>query len=185
MAPVRTRGLAMRRHFLLIAFFAIATPAQAVDLPTRKAGLWEMTMDFHNARLPHQTMKQCTDADSDRLMNMNFAGSNEQACSKKDIVKSNGGFVIDSVCTFGGMTTTSHAVMTGSFDSAYAVDVNSTRKGGPSVPGMAANGGSHMTITAKWIGPCATGQRPGDVTMANGQTMNVIDLQKARAPAAR
>ena len=83
------------------------------------------------------------------------------------------------------MTTTSHAVMTGSFDSAYAVDVNSTRKGGPSVPGMAANGGSHMTITAKWIGPCATGQRPGDVTMANGQTMNVIDLQKARAPATR
>jgi hypothetical protein len=168
----------MHRRLAVIAALALAAPAVAEDLPTRKAGLWELTMDFHNTQLPHQTMKQCTDAASDRLMNMNFAGSNEQACSKKDIVKSNGGYVIDSVCTFGAMTTTSHAVVSGSFDSAYAVDVNSTRKGGP--PGMAPNGQSHMTITAKWVGPCAADQKPGDVTMANGMTMNVIELQKGR-----
>jgi hypothetical protein len=171
------------RHLVLVASVLVALPAHALDLPTRKAGLWELTMDFHNARLPHQTMKQCTDADSDRLMNMNFAGSNEQACAKHDIVKSNGGYVIDSVCKFGAMTTTSHAVVTGSFDSNYSVEVTSTRKGGPAMPGMAANGQSHMTITAKWLGACAAGQKPGDVVMANGVTMNVIDLQKARAPA--
>jgi hypothetical protein len=168
----------MRRHVILIATLALSVPAQALDLPTRKAGLWELTMDFHNAHLPHQTMKQCTDAASDRLMNMNFAGSNEQACSKKDIAKTGDGYVIDSECTFGAMATTSHAVVTGSFDSAYTVDVNSTRKGGP--PGMAPNGQSHMTIAAKWVGPCAAGQKAGDVTMANGMTMNVLDLQKAR-----
>jgi len=173
----------MRQHLVLLTGLAIAAPAHAVDLPTRKAGLWGSTMDFHNTRLPHQTMKQCTDADSDRLMNMNFAGSNEQACSRKDIVSNGSGFVIDSVCAFGGMTTTSHAVVTGAFDSAYSVDVTSTRKGGPAVPGMAASGQSHMTITAKWLGPCAAGERPGDVTMANGMTMNVLDLQKARGPA--
>ncbi|MGN6572509.1 MAG: DUF3617 domain-containing protein [Pseudolabrys sp.] len=170
----------MRRRFILIVVLAIAAPAQALDLPTRKAGLWEMTMDFHNARLPQRTMKQCTDAASDRLMNMNFAGANEQACSKKDIVRNGEGYVIDSVCTFGGATTTSHAVVTGSFDSAYAVDVTSTRQGGP--PGMAASGGTHMSIAAKWIGPCTAGQRPGDVTMANGMMMNVLDLQKGRPP---
>ena len=167
------------RYLVLVAGLLIAAPAGAVDLPTRKAGLWELTMDFHNTRLPQQTMRQCTDADSDRLMNLNFAGSNEQACSKKDIVPSNGGYVIDSECTFGGMTTVSHAVVTGSFDSAYAVDVASTRRGGP--PGMPANGASHMSITAKWIGPCAAGQKPGDVIMSNGVKMNVLDLQKARS----
>ena len=173
------------RYLVLVAGLLIAAPAGAVDLPTRKAGLWELTMDFHNTRLPQQTMRQCTDADSDRLMNMNFAGSNEQACSKKDIVKNNGGYVIDSVCNFGGMTTTSHAVVTGSFDSAYSVDVTSTRSGGPAVPGVASNGQSHMTITAKWLGPCAAGEKPGDVIMGNGVKMNVIDLQKARGPAAK
>src|SRR6185437_2006577 len=119
----------MRRLLLLLASCLVAGPSFALDLPTRKAGLWEMTMDFHNSRLPHQTMRQCTDANSDRLMNMNFAGSNEQACSKKDIVKSATGFTVDSICTFGGVTTTAHAVVAGSFDSAYSVDVTSTRSG--------------------------------------------------------
>jgi hypothetical protein len=170
----------LRRHLILLASLALAAPAHAVDLPTRKAGLWELTMDFHDSRLPHQTMRQCTDAASDRLMNMNFGGSNEQACSKKDIVQTGSGFVIDSVCSFGGMTTTSHAVMTGSFDGAYTVDVTSTREGGRAVPGPA--GEQHMTITAKWLGPCAAGQKPGDVVMANGMTMNVLELQKMRPP---
>ena len=170
----------MRHRVIVIAVLALAVPARALALPTRKAGLWEMTMYFHNARLPQRTMKQCTDAASDRLMNMNFGGANEQACSKKDIVRNAAGFFIDSECTFGGVSTASHAVVTGSFDSNYAVDVTSTRHGGP--PGLPASGGTHMTITAKWVGPCAAGQRPGDVTMANGMTMNVLDLQKGRPP---
>jgi len=171
------------RHLVLFAGLLIAAPASAVDLPTRKAGLWELTMDFHNTRLPHQTMRQCTDADSDRLMNLNFAGSNEQACSKKDIVPNGTGYVVDSICNFGGVTTTSHAVVTGSFDSAYSVDVNSTREGGPAMPGAATGAASHMTIAAKWLGPCAAGEKPGDVIMSNGMKMNVIELQKARGPA--
>jgi hypothetical protein len=171
------------RHLVLFAGLLIAAPAGAVDLPTRKAGLWELTMNFHNTRLPHQTMRQCTDADSDRLMNLNFAGSNEQACSKKDIVPNGTGYVVDSICNFGGVTTTSHAVVTGSFDSAYSVDVNSTREGGPAMPGAAAGAASHMTIAAKWLGPCAAGEKPGDVIMSNGMKMNVIELQKARGPA--
>ncbi len=83
------------RHLVIVAGLLIAAPAGAVDLPTRKAGLWELTMDFNNSRLPRQTMRQCTDADSDRLMNLNFAGSNEQACSKKDIVPSGTGYVVE------------------------------------------------------------------------------------------
>ena len=168
------------RHLVLFAGLLIAAPAGAVDLPARKAGLWELTMNFHNSRLPHQTMRQCTDADSDRLMNLNFAGSNEQACSKKDIVPNGTGYVVDSICNFGGVTTTSHAVVTGSFDSAYSVDVNSTREGGPAMPGAAVGAASHMTIAAKWLGPCAAGEKPGDVIMSNGMKMNVLELQKAR-----
>jgi len=168
------------RYLVLVSGLLLAAPAGAVDLPTRKAGLWELTMDFNNSRLPRQTMRQCTDADSDRLMNLNFAGSNEQACSKKDIVPSGAGFVVDSVCNFGGVTTTSHAVVTGSFDSAYAVEVTSTRKGGPAMPGAAAGAASHMTMAAKWLGPCAAGEKPGDVIMSNGMKMNVLELQKAR-----
>jgi hypothetical protein len=37
-----------------------------------------------------------------------------------------------------------------------------------------------MTIEAKWLGACAAGPKPGDVTMSNGMTMNVLDVQKMR-----
>jgi hypothetical protein len=35
-----------------------------------------------------------------------------------------------------------------------------------------------ITTTAKWLGPCAAGQRPGDMIMPGGRTMNILDLQK-------
>ncbi len=170
----------MRRLIVITAALVAAAPALALDLPTRKAGLWELKMTFEGRNLPPQTMKHCTDATTDRLMNMNFGGSNEQNCSKQDMKTVGSTIVIDSVCKFGEITTTSHAVMTGSFDSAYRVDVTSTRSGGPPMPGMAANGASHMVIDAKWLGPCAAGQKPGDVLMSNGMSMNVLDMQKMR-----
>ena len=86
------------------------------------------------------------------------------------------------MCKFGGATTTSHAVVTGDFNSAYTVDVTSTREGGRPVPGMAPGGATHMKIAAQWIGPCAKGQRPGDMIMGNGMTMNILDLQKGIPP---
>jgi hypothetical protein len=174
----------MHRHLLVVvAALATATAASALDLPTRKAGLWELTMTFEGRSLPPQAMKQCVDAASDKLMNLDFAGSNDMACSKQDMTRNGGTTVIDSVCKFGETTTTSHAVITGSFDSAYAVRVSSTRQGGPPLPGIAPGAETHMTIAAKWLGPCAAGQKPGDVIMANGMTMNVFDIQKMRKQA--
>jgi len=176
----------MRRQLAaLAACLFCASPALALDMPQRKAGLWELTMSFMGRRLPAQVIKQCTDAASDKLMNGNFSGAGAAHCSKQDVAHSGATMVVDSVCEIAGATTTSHAVITGSFDSAYTVDVTSTRSGGRPVPGMAAGGATHMTIAAKWLGPCAAGQRPGDMIMSNGMKMNVLDLRKmggARPP---
>jgi len=173
----------LRLLLVVVAALAAATGASALDLPTRKAGLWELTMTFEGRSLPPQVMKQCVDAASDKLMNLDFAGSNDMACSKQDMTRNGGTIVIDSVCKFGETTTTSHAVVTGSFDSAYAVRVSSTRQGGPPLPGIAPGAETHMGIAAKWLSPCAAGQKPGDVIMANGMKMNVFDIQKMRKQA--
>jgi hypothetical protein len=171
----------MRRQLALTAgLLLFAAPALAIDLPTRKAGQWEVKMVFEGRNLPPTVMKQCVDAATDKLMNANFGGSNEQACSKQDVKNSGGAITIDSVCTFGDATTTSHAVVSGSFDSAYTIDVTSTREGGRPMPGTTPGAPTHMKIDAKWLGACAAGQKPGDVTMANGMTMNVLELQKMR-----
>jgi hypothetical protein len=171
-----------RRLILLAAVLTAATPAFALDLPTRKAGLWEIHMEFQGrSKLPIQTMKQCTDAASDKLMTLNFGGAG-QHCSKQDISNSGGTITVDSICKFGETTSTSHAVVTGDFNSAYTVEVASTREGGRPIPGAAPGRESHMKIAAKWVGACAAGQRPGDVIMSNGMTMNVLDMQKRMAP---
>jgi hypothetical protein len=177
----------MRRDPAVIAVvFLAASPVYALDLPTRKPGLWELKMEFQGHNLPAQLMQQCTDANTDKLMTLNFGGAAERNCQKRDIQRSGNAITVDSVCQFGEMTTTSHATVTGDFNSAYTVQVNSTRQGGRPIPGVAPGGETRMTIAAKWLGPCTSGQKPGDVMMGSGMKMNVLDIQKMNgAPAQR
>jgi hypothetical protein len=60
-------------------------------------------------------------------------------------------------------------VVTGSFDSAYTMNV--TAEGG-ALPQV------KMTMEGKWLSACAAGQKPGDVIMANGVKVNIPELQK-------
>lgn len=170
-----------RRLALIAVCLASASPAAALDMPARKPGLWELTMAFEGAKIPPRVMQQCIDTATDKLLNANFGGgSAQESCSKQDTQHVGDTIVINSVCKFGAATTTSHAVVTGKFDSAYSVDVTSTRAGGAPVPGMPPGGATHMKMDAKWLGPCARDQKPGDVIMGNGIKMNVLDLQKMR-----
>jgi hypothetical protein len=154
-----------------------AASAFAAELPTRKAGLWEMKMIFEGrSSLPPQTMQHCVDATTDKLMNSQFGGMSKEACSKQDMQKSGNTITMDSVCKFGPATSTSHAVITGSFDQAYTVKMTSTREGGPQMPGGAPGQQTNMTIEAKWLGPCKPDQKPGDVVMGNGRKMNVLEM---------
>jgi hypothetical protein len=169
----------MRRYYaIVVALLLSAWPSLALDMPTRKAGLWELKMEFQGHNLPAQLMQQCTDASTDKLMTFNFGGAAERNCQKRDVSNTGGTITVDSVCQFGDATTTSHAVVSGDFNSAYTVQINSTRQGGRPVPGAAPGGESHMTIAAKYLGPCTNGQKPGDVMMGNGMKMNVLEIQK-------
>jgi hypothetical protein len=170
----------MRGHSaIVIALLLSAAQSFAADLPTRKAGLWELKMEFPGRNLPARLMQQCTDAATDKFMTLNFGGAAERNCQKRDMQNNGGNITVDSVCQFGDATITSHAIVSGDFNSAYTVQINSTRQGGLPVPGVAPGAESHMTIAAKWLGPCATGQNPGDVIMGSGMKMNVLELQKA------
>lgn len=158
------------------AFFLVlicAAPAVASDLPARKAGLWQMSStapDGHTV-----AMQQCVDAQTDQIMQSRSAGISERNCSKHAVQKSGDTITIDSVCTIAGRTINGHVVITGSFDSSYTMTITSQVQGLPAPRTTEA--------TAKWLGPCAAGQRPGDVIMANGMKMNILDMQKGMAGA--
>ena len=105
-----------------------------MELPTRKAGLWEMkVVRAAGASVPEMSMQHCTDATTDKKMSTSFSPSGKDTCAKQEIQKTATGYVSDSVCAVGGMTITSHAEITGDFNSAYTVKSTSqTDRGGSS-----------------------------------------------------
>jgi len=147
--------------------------ARADELPTRKAGLWEMKV----ARAGSTTdlaMQQCTDESTDKEMSTSFSPMVKEICSKKDVQKTANGYFSDSVCGLAGVSIVSHAEIKGDFNSAYTITSTSHSEGGP-----AAMKGDHVTtVEAKWLGACKPDQRPGDMVMPGGLKMNIHDMDK-------
>ena len=171
----------MRQLALLgsaVCLVVSAGAARADDLPVRKAGLWEIKTARSGSSVPDMTMQHCTDETVDREMNNNVSPMAKQICSRQDIKKTSAGYVSDSVCDVGGMTTTSHAEITGDFNSAYTVKSSSHAQGG--VAG-AAGRDTTVTLEAKWLGACKADQKPGDIVMPGGFKMNVKDIGKLKA----
>ena len=78
----------MRRWLPSVAFALIwAAPAAAIDMPERKAGLWELKMTFEGGNLPPQTVEHCIDAETDKLMSATGGSMVQDMCSKPDVQK--------------------------------------------------------------------------------------------------
>ncbi|MBI3701917.1 MAG: DUF3617 family protein [Afipia sp.] len=159
--------------------FCSAACAGPVEIPTRKAGLWEVTITRSGGRIPSQTVQHCTDATTDKDMGGTFAPMAKDMCSKQDMQKTSTGFIIDSTCTISGMTSVTHAEIIGDFNSAYTMKMTSQNSGGPA--GMPHE--TSTTMEAKWLGACKADQKPGDMIMPGGVKMNIKDLQKMRGAA--
>ena len=162
----------------LAEILTMAAPALAdtAQLPTRKAGLWQIQMQHEGSRIPNMSIEQCTDEAVDREFTSEFAPAAKNTCSKTDIQKTATGYVSESVCTVAGATVTSHAETSGDFNSDYTVKVTSHSEGG-----KLGTRDSKMTVSAKWAGACKDGQKPGDVVMPGGFKMNVRDLERMKA----
>jgi hypothetical protein len=150
--------------------------ASALELPTRKAGLWEMKIVKTGSKLPDISMQHCTDPATDKEMTNSVSPLAKQICSKQDVTKTATGYVSDSVCTVGGAAMTTHADIVGDFDSGYTVTSKTHMDKGP-------NGAPLDTVTtieAKWVGACKPEQKPGDIVMPGGFKLNVKDAEKLK-----
>jgi hypothetical protein len=153
-----------------------ANAASTVELPVRKAGLWEMKVLHTGSSVPDMTMQHCTDETTDKEMSTAFSPMGKEMCSKQDIQKTATGYVSDSICGVAGMSITSHAEINGDFNSAYTVNSTSHSEHGPS--GVPRD--STTTIEAKWLGACKADQKAGDIMMPGGMKMNIKDMEKLK-----
>lgn len=166
------------------------TAVYAGDMPKRKSGLWQMKMTSTHGQGGTFTMQQCIDQATDELMGgqadsasmmmpKRNTSSSKQKCSTQDLRREGNKFVMDSVCQHGKTTATTHAVMTGTFDSSYRMESNTTFD--PPLRGVRE---STTVVEAEWLGPCKEGQRPGDIIMpgmpGGMPNINIQDMMKRK-----
>ena len=168
----------MMRQLLSVSLgaclLALAGPARADDLPTRKAGLWEMKIVKVGGLVPEMTMQHCTDSTTDKEMNNSVSPIAKQICTKQDVRKTATGYVTDSVCAVAGVSMTTHAEIVGDFNSGYTVTSTTHSDKGPTGKPLDAT----TKIEAKWMGDCKPGQKPGDIVMPGNFKLNVKDAEK-------
>jgi hypothetical protein len=153
-----------------------ALDVHAAELPLRKPGLWEMKLVRGGTSLPELTMQHCTDATTDKDMANVSSPLAKEICSKNDLQQTATGYVSDSVCSVAGVSVTTHAEITGDFNSAYTV--KSASHSERPVSGLPKD--NTTTIEAKWLGACKPDQKPGDIVMPGGFKLNVKDAEKLK-----
>jgi len=156
----------------LLCSLAGAALAGGPDYPPRKPGLWEMTMSQADGKSAPHVAQQCIDAKTDQAMRELGQGMGQNACSKQEMRKEGDKLVVDSVCKIGTSTATTHAVLSGDFTSAYRMETRSTYE-----PPVAGRKEGSAIMETKWVGPCKSDQKPGDMIMPGGMKMNISDMQ--------
>jgi hypothetical protein len=162
-----------------LAIIVLTTSALALaqgDLPKRKSGLWQMTTTAEtakNAKGGVTSMQMCVDQKSDA--NWLSEGMSKDMCSKQDYKVEKNLITVNSVCKFGKSTATTRTLITGNYDSTYRIDSHATYD-----PPLSGRKDSKTVMDVKWLGPCKAGQKPGDMIMANGTTVNMNDMMKMK-----
>jgi len=165
----------------LAAVAAAALPSflradDTLDLPTRKTGLWDMKMRITGGGAPTMSMQQCTDPATDADLRTIYSPLANEVCDKRKVQKTATGYAVDRTCKRGGDTITTHIDITGNYDSAYQAHlVSRTQDESADDPPS-----SDLTLEAKYLGPCKSGQVPGDIIMMGGMKINLKDVQKLR-----
>jgi len=158
------------------AISTLPSRADEIDLPTRKTGLWDMKMRMTGGGIPTMSMQQCTDPATDRDLRTIYSPLSKEICDKRTVQKTATGYTVDRICKRGDDTITTHIDITGDYQSAYQSHLTSrTQDDSPDDPPS-----SDLTMEAKYLGPCKSDQKPGDIIMMGGMKINIKDVLKLR-----
>ena len=171
---------------LLLALAAcLALPAtaqvQPQDYPKLKPGLWEVSSRNSQQSKDEAPFRStmCMDDATAKEMYTASQGMMAGMCSKFEVKRDGNRYLSEATCTIGGSKMIAKSTMTLVGDAAYRIEGTSTYD--PPFMGMKE---ASTTVEAKHAGACKPGQKPGDIVTANGQTMNIRNLQPPVAPPA-
>jgi hypothetical protein len=153
------------------------------DLPRRKSGLWELSVQTggaggKNHGASRGTSQLCVEENTDSLVQRPTPEQLKQ-CSRHEIRVEEGRVLIESACQMGDTAMTSSGVISGDFKASYTMQV--TTRYNPPLYDIAE---TSMRAEGRWLGPCRDGMKPGDVLMPNGTRYNLHDSPSGPPPGA-
>jgi hypothetical protein len=161
----------MTRLFILalsLAFAAATSSAQ--EFPKLKSGLWsQTTTTVGRPKARPQASTLCLDDSTQQYVYRMSMGMMAGLCSKHDLKVTGNKVTIDAICDLGVTRVQTKSVTTLSGDSAYRTEAHAVFD--PPLKGTPRD--SVTVIDAKHIGACKEGQQPGDLTLPNGQQVNI------------
>ena len=160
----------MPRLLLIVAALGVAAAASAQEFPKLKAGLWsQTTTTVGRSKDKPQVSTVCLDESTQQYVYRMSLGMMAGLCSRHDLKTTANKVTIDAVCDLGvtKVQTTSVTTLTG--DTAYRTEARAVFD--PPLKGTPRD--SVTIVDGKHVGPCKEGQQPGDMTLPNGQQMNI------------
>jgi len=118
------------------------------------------------------TVHQCTSASAEPVMLMSIVPGQED-CRERTVRRGGKGtlvsYEIRTVCHVHGNRIEAQMQLLGDLKSSYQGSFEAK------FPETPLNNTGRMVVKGRWLGACAAGQRPGDMVLPNGVTVNVLD----------
>jgi hypothetical protein len=103
---------------------------EALDLPLRKPGQWQLTTAMDEGKGPRQSvLTMCIEAEMEKKTVLASGAEHRANCSTYEVKKVNGTTIVDASCAYDQRTVTSHTEMSGDFQTAFTVKIESTTSG--------------------------------------------------------
>lgn len=141
--------------------------------PVRKPGLWQLTLQTAGAG--PQVARHCIDARTDRAMQQMAEGTDAQTCSSRNYRRDGDRFLGESECRFGTSVARVRSSVEGDFTRSYRGEIDSRIE-----PPTAGLNQMKVTLSARWLGACPAGWKPGDMDVPGMGRVNIADVQAAR-----
>ena len=152
-------------------------------LPARKHGLWEVTVRSDELMLQRQgqaqsrpqTVQMCTNAEAESVMLFAIVPGQQncrEVSARPRSAKFGGGWDIRTLCFVHDNRVETEMQLTGDLQAEY--------RGAYSVkyPATLMHNTGRMLFEGRRLGDCSAGQRPGDMVLPNGVTVNVVADRK-------
>ena len=159
-------------HVLALALALLLSVSNAIaqDFPKLRSGLWTSTTTTQGREKGEaRPSLLCLDDSVQRDMYQMSIGMMAGLCSKRDLKVTGNKVTTEAVCDLGVTKMRSSSVMTLTGDSAYHTEVRASFD--PPLKGTPRD--SVTVIDGRHVGDCKEGQQPGDMTLPNGQHMNI------------